>query len=150
MTAMVWSWSGSDSTFIRYQEVVKMREDDHISRVLVVEDEKGVRDLFCGVVDRCGFTAIEARDGEEAIRMLGEWDDLDAIILDIKMPNANGYQVIEKIREMNKIIPIIMCTAFSELKDAESVITYPKISMMEKPVSLKELEDNLKKVVLNI
>ncbi|MBU1083911.1 MAG: response regulator [Candidatus Omnitrophica bacterium] len=117
-------------------------------RVLVAEDETEARNLFCEVVTKCGFTAIEARDGAEAIRMVSTWDRLDAIILDIKMPNMHGYQVIEKLREMKKHIPIIVCTAFQALHDDASVMSYPGIVTMEKPVSLNELKKTLEDLVL--
>jgi len=121
----------------------------HTKKVLVAEDEADARNLFCEVVTRCGFTAIEAKDGEEAVKMVTTWnDDIDAIILDIKMPKMHGYQVIEKLKEMHKEIPIIICTAFSALADDVVISSYPNLTTMEKPVSLTGLQHLLEELVL--
>ncbi|MFH1837254.1 MAG: response regulator [Candidatus Omnitrophota bacterium] len=118
-------------------------------KVLVAEDETDARNLFCNIVEKCGFTAIEARDGEEAIEMVNTWDkDINAIILDIKMPKMHGYQVMEKLKEMHKEIPIIICTAYSSLRDDAVMSTYANVITMEKPISLTELKHNLEELVL--
>ena len=119
-------------------------------RVLVAEDETDARAIFCEVAARCGFTVIEARDGEMALKMVDTWGRLDAIILDIKMPVLNGYQVIEGIVKKGRHIPIIVCTAFEGLKDDPSIMSYPGIITMSKPVPIRELETSLKKAVLGI
>ena len=122
---------------------IMTKEHIDTKRVLVVEDENEVRNLFCEVVSKCGFTAIEACNGEEALEKIAAWDRIDAVILDIKMPKMHGYNVINKLREKEKEIPIIVCTAYIALKEDISVMTYPNITTMEKPVSLKTLENKL-------
>ena len=59
----------------------------------------------------------------------------------------HGYGVINKFKELEKEIPIVICTAYIALKEDISVTTYPNIITMEKPVSLKALESKLRELV---
>lgn len=80
--------------------------------ILIVDDEKEIRDLVDIYLKSDGYNTIKACDGIEAINLLQE-NDIDLIILDVMMPNLNGIEACLKIREM-KEMPIIMLSAKSE------------------------------------
>ncbi|OOM79235.1 transcriptional regulatory protein WalR [Clostridium sp. BL-8] len=80
--------------------------------ILIVDDEKEIRDLVDIYLKSDGYNTIKACDGVEAINLLKE-NDIDLIILDVMMPNLNGIEACLKIREM-KEMPIIMLSAKSE------------------------------------
>ena len=78
-------------------------------KVLIVDDEKEIRDLVDIYLKGEGFDTIKAGDGEEALKILSE-EDVDLVILDIMMPKVDGIKACLKIRE-EKNIPIIMLSA---------------------------------------
>jgi len=80
--------------------------------ILIVDDEKEIRDLVDIYLKSDGYNTIKACDGLEAINIL-EKNEVDLIILDVMMPNLNGIETCLKIREMREM-PIIMLSAKSE------------------------------------
>ena len=80
-------------------------------KILVVDDEKMIRDLLRGYLIKLGFEIREAADGEQAIKELGR-EDFDLLICDIEMPNKDGWQVIREARSnpKTKDIPVIILT----------------------------------------
>lgn len=84
-------------------------------RVLIVEDEKRMRDLLVDYFEVDGYTIFEAADGVEALNVFTK-EDIDLIILDIMMPKLDGYSVCRKIRKTSKAL-IIMLTAREEEDD---------------------------------
>ena len=82
-------------------------------RLLVVEDEEAIREGLLDLFVFHGFDVVLAEDGKKGLD-LALSENFDAIILDIMLPEMNGYDVCRKIRETNKQIPIIMLTAKDE------------------------------------
>ena len=80
--------------------------------ILIVDDEKEIRDLVEIYLKSEGYNTVQACDGIEAIKII-EDNDVDLVILDVMMPNLNGIETCLKIREI-KEMPIIMLSAKSE------------------------------------
>ena len=85
-------------------------------KVLVVDDEDRMRKLVREFLVRKDFTVLEAKDGEEALDVFYDNQDIAMILLDVMMPKVDGWQVCREIRSQSKV-PIIMLTAKSEEHD---------------------------------
>lgn len=85
-------------------------------KILVVDDEMRMRKLVCDFLAREGYVPLQAKDGEEALSVFGKNKDTALIILDVMMPNMDGYETCREIRKYSKV-PIIMLTAKSEEQD---------------------------------
>lgn len=85
-------------------------------KILVVDDESRMRKLVKDFLTREGYMVLEAGDGMEAMDIFYKNKDISLIILDVMMPNMDGWQVCREIRENSKV-PVIMLTARSEEKD---------------------------------
>ena len=85
-------------------------------KILVVDDESRIRKLIKDYLRRGGYEVIEASDGEEALEIFYKTKDISLIILDVMMPNLDGWEVLKEIRESSRV-PIIMLTAKSEEED---------------------------------
>lgn len=85
-------------------------------KVLVVDDEDRMRKLVRDFLVRKDFTVLEAKDGEEALDVFYDNQDIAMILLDVMMPKVDGWQVCREIRSQSKV-PIIMLTAKSEEHD---------------------------------
>lgn len=85
-------------------------------KILVVDDESRMRKLVRDFLTKSNYEVIEAEDGARAVDIFFEQNDIALIILDVMMPNMDGWQVCREIREYSKV-PIIMLTAKSYEQD---------------------------------
>ena len=85
-------------------------------KILVVDDESRMRKLVKDFLCKKGYEVLEAANGEEAIDIFVEENDIALLILDVMMPKMDGWQVCREIRQYSKV-PIIMLTAKSDEKD---------------------------------
>ena len=107
------------------------------SKILVVDDEKEIRDLIEIYLKNEGFQILKASNGEEALEVL-EKEDVHLIILDIMMPKMDGIKACMKIRE-EKSMPIIMLSAKAEDMDKIFGLTTGADDYMTKPFNPLEL-----------
>jgi len=110
--------------------------------ILIVDDEKEIRDLVDIYLKSDGYNTIKACDGIEAINILEE-NEIDLIILDVMMPNLNGIEACLKIREM-KEMPIIMLSAKSEDIDKILGLNMGADDYLTKPFNPLELVARVK------
>lgn len=85
-------------------------------KILVVDDESRMRKLVRDFLEKKGYKVIEAKDGLEALEFFYKERDIALIVLDVMMPQMDGWQVLREVRESSRI-PIIMLTARSEERD---------------------------------
>jgi DNA-binding response OmpR family regulator len=78
-------------------------------RILVVDDDPDIRGLLRELLDRRGFSVLEARDGQEALRAVFDQRP-DLVVLDVQMPGLDGWKTLERIRELSDV-PVVMLTA---------------------------------------
>lgn len=86
------------------------------SKILVVDDESRMRKLVRDFLVKNNYEVVEASDGEEALDLFFEQNDIDLVILDVMMPKMDGWQACREIRAYSKV-PIIMLTAKSDERD---------------------------------
>lgn len=108
-----------------------------MDRVLVVDDEKNMRDLLRIYLSKEGFEVTEAEGGAAAVNLLNQ-TTFDLVILDIMMPGMDGWEVCRRIRE-NAQTPILMLTARSETKDKVQGLQLGADDYLVKPFDPEEL-----------
>ena len=106
-------------------------------RLLVVEDDKTLREGIGEYLAEFGYTVIEAKDGREAISKFS--NDINLIILDIQIPFVNGLDVLKEIRKKSKV-PVLILTAFSDEEYKIEAFTNLADGYIEKPFSLPVLK----------
>ncbi len=106
-------------------------------RILVVEDEKAIREAVCAYLEKEGYWVTAAADGIAAI---DEFDkhQFDVVVLDLMLPKASGEEVCQTIRESSDV-PIIMLTAKGELEDRVAGLELGADDYLVKPFSPREL-----------
>jgi DNA-binding response OmpR family regulator len=82
------------------------------SRVLVIDDDDDIRNLVRTLVERTGATVRDAPNGKEGLREFHSWRP-DLVVLDVNMPEMDGWNVLERIRDMSEV-PVLMLTARGE------------------------------------
>ncbi len=114
-------------------------------RVLVVDDEEGIRFLYKEELEEEGCEVILASDGEEALKHLDAASDIDLVLLDIKMPGMDGVEVLRRIKEKSKDIPVILSTAYPHYKHEFG--TWACDAYVVKSSDLTELKEIIKEVL---
>ena len=110
-------------------------------RILVVDDEKSIVDILRLNLQKEGYTVSEAYDGAEAVeKALAEnsEDRPDLILLDVMLPEMNGFDVCKKIRE-SSTVPIVMITAREDEVDKVLGLEIGADDYVTKPFSMREL-----------
>lgn len=124
-----------------------MVNQDNRAKVLVVDDEPANVELIFGYLEN-HYDLIPAYSGKEALEKVIS-DKPDIILLDIKMPRINGYEVCEKIKQQDstRFIPVIMVTALSEVEDKIKAIETGADDFLSKPVNVLELRTRVKSLL---
>ena len=107
-------------------------------KILVLEDEIGIRSFVSINLKREGYEIIEAGSGQEAIEQLSNHPDISIALLDVMLPDIDGFRICQKIREQY-YYPIIMLTAKVEDTDKIMGLTIGADDYITKPYSSKEL-----------
>ena len=108
-----------------------------MARLLIVDDEKNIREVVREYALMSGYEADEAQDGTEAVEMVRK-TDYDCVILDIMMPKLDGYTACRMIKEI-KPVPVIMLSARSEEYDKLMGFELGVDDYVVKPFSPREL-----------
>ena len=121
------------------------------NKILIVEDEKDIRDLIIYALQAKGYETISADDGEKALKMLKE-NKPDLVILDWMLPSVSGLEICRNIRrdENIKNIPIIMLTAKITEDDKILGLDSGADDYITKPFSTAELSSRVKAVLRRI
>lgn len=112
------------------------------NRILIVDDEPNVCQFLSEYLEYRGFGTRISNSGSEALQYLQE-ETFDAILLDLIMPGMNGLEVLEKIRQMNITIPVIIVTGVKDKDVADEAIKLGAVDFIPKPIDLDRLEQSL-------
>ena len=110
-------------------------------RVLVVDDD--IRNIFAlnSLLERHNMQVISANNGQDAIRLVEQTPDLSLVLMDIMMPEMDGYETTQKIRRehKNNTLPIIAVTAKAMKGDREKCLEAGASDYLAKPVNTEQL-----------
>ncbi|MGE0052549.1 MAG: EAL domain-containing protein [Arcobacter sp.] len=113
--------------------------------ILYIEDDKIVADSVSRTLQLLNQKIFTAYDGEEALGII-EKNPIDIIITDIRMPKLNGINLVEKLRQKDLDIPVIITTAFNEIDYLKKAIELSIESFIEKPIDLRKLLQTVSKI----
>jgi len=107
-------------------------------RILLVEDEENIRETVKLNLELEGYEVVAAGDGKKALKYSHE-QYFDLIILDVMLPEVNGFQVCEQVRLTNREVPIIFLTAKDTAQDRITGLRKGADDYLSKPFNLEEL-----------
>ncbi len=110
-----------------------------MKKVLVLEDEKSIRDFVVLNLSRAGYEIIEADTGERALELFDASPDIDIAVLDVMLPGIDGFEVCKSIRASNQKVGIIMLTAKAQETDKVTGLMNGADDYVAKPFSPLEL-----------
>ena len=107
-------------------------------KLLVIDDEAGIRAALRDILEYEGYEVSEGRDGEEGLKLVEE-NDYDVVLCDIKMPKMDGLEVLLKASEMGKRAQFIMISAFGNVENAVEATKRGAFDFIQKPPDLNRL-----------
>ena len=107
-------------------------------KILVVEDDTNVRKLLTAVLKRDGYSVVAAIDGEAALSVMDK-EHIDLIVLDIMMPNMDGYTFAKILRDNACMVPILMATAKHLPEEKKQGFLVGTDDYMTKPIDTEEM-----------
>ncbi len=109
-----------------------------MAKILIIDDEKMIRDTLKEILDYEKYTTEEAKDGEEGLNMIKK-NDYDVVLCDIKMPKMNGIEVLEKAMEYGKETQFIMISAHGTIETAVDATKKGAFDFIQKPPDLNRM-----------
>lgn len=119
------------------------------NRILVVDDEDALRTVLSSELEGEGYKVASAADGSEAIEILKK-EGFDLILLDIKMPNVDGFEVLKFVKETHPATKVIMLTGFADLKNAIESKKLGAEDFVSKPYDLVDLLTTVERVLSGV
>ena len=114
--------------------------------ILVVDDEDALRNVLSNELQSEGYSVVSAADGDEAIAILQQ-KVFDLVLLDIKMPRVDGFEVLRFIKERQANTKVIMLTGFADLKNAIESKKLGAEDFVSKPYDLVDLLTTIERVL---
>lgn len=109
-----------------------------MANILIIDDEKAIRKTLSEILSYEGYKIEEAGDGEEGLKKFSE-TNFDVVICDIKMPKVDGIEFLEKAREINPDVPVIMVSGHGNIDTAVEAVKKGAFDYVSKPPDLNRL-----------
>ena len=110
-----------------------------MKKILVVEDEQSIREFIVINLTHNGYTALEASNGVEALKIYSENKDIDIVLCDVMMPEMDGIELSKRLRERSRTVGIVMLTAKTQEDDKVAGLVAGADDYITKPFSPSEL-----------
>ena len=108
-------------------------------RLLIIDDDPGQRSLLSSFLGGQGFEVFTASSGEKGLESLDRLTPIDMVISDVRMPGISGLETMRLAREKRPDLPVLMVTAYADIRDAVGAMRDGAINYLEKPIDLDEL-----------
>ncbi len=116
--------------------------------ILVVEDENAVRELSALILRDCGYTVLEARDGEEALELAaGHQDAIDLLVTDVVMPGMGGRQLVERLRESRPDLQVLFVSGYTDDEVIRHGVSRAEMEFLQKPYTPHALARKVQRMV---
>lgn len=109
-----------------------------MNKILVVDDDSNIRSLVATILSESGFSVLEAKNGLEALTLL-DIEKINLCIVDIMMPEMDGFKLCENVRQYYKEMPILMLTAKREIRFKKESYGLGADDYLTKPFDVEEL-----------
>jgi DNA-binding response OmpR family regulator len=108
------------------------------AKILVAEDDESLTSFLQPMLKRAGFQVVIARDGQEALALV-DTEEPDLVVLDIRMPKLDGWEVCRELRKQERYIPVIMLTVLGETAEKVKGLSIGADHYLTKPFDPHEL-----------
>jgi len=116
--------------------------------ILIVDDEQDMRSVSSKILERAGFSVLLAADGEEGVaKFRAHADELALVILDVTMPKLNGPQAFRKMRRINKTVPVLLTSGYTEQNTLSQFTSKGLAGFLPKPFNKQQMLDKVREAL---
>jgi DNA-binding NtrC family response regulator len=109
-----------------------------VPRILIVDDDPGQRSLLDSFLRGQGFQTVLATSGAQALELLRQ-GEFGMMISDVRMPGLSGLETLRRARQQNAVLPVLLVTAFADIREAVGAMKDGALNYLAKPIDLDEL-----------
>lgn len=117
-----------------------------MTKILIVEDNENVRQAYQLILQAEGYQTITAESGAEGLEMIQKHHP-NLVLLDVGLPDINGFDVLSTLRQKNKELPVIMVTAYSSIKKVIEIMNLGISGYLVKPVTSERMIEKINEVL---
>ena len=129
-------WRFRRDALLRWTETHDLRHRE--PHVLVIDDDKMIRDLLRRLLEPEGYRVATASDGEQGLEYVAHGTP-DVVLLDLKMPGTNGVEFLRRFREEHEDVPVMIVTGYPNSDLMRQAVRYGPITLLPKPVQNQQL-----------
>lgn len=111
-----------------------------MTRILVIDDERIIRDLMREILEHAGYETVGAETAEEALQLIAA-DDIALVVSDILMPGLTGLELLQRVRELSQTLPVILVTGAGTYENLSEAVTRGADGLVIKPFSHADLRN---------
>ncbi|KOO37301.1 response regulator [Priestia koreensis] len=115
-------------------------------KILVVDDQYGIRILLTEVLQKEGYQSFQAANGFQAIEIT-QRESPDLVLLDMKIPGMDGIEILKRLKEIDPAIKVIIMTAYGELDMIQEAKDLGALTHFAKPFDIDEIRQAIKKYI---
>lgn len=124
----------------------KIRSRGFVKKLLIVDDQQGIRFLLNEVFKNEGYEPLLASNGLEAIRFV-ENNPIDGVLLDMKIPGMDGLEILNRIKSLHKDLPVVMMTGNGDADLISNAKELGADHFFMKPFDIFEVKDTINKLL---
>jgi len=156
----VYSEKGLGTTFKIYLPVAEQSCEDYDNEegqsdlirgaetILLVEDERAVRDLSKEILQECGYNVLEAANGREALDVIRRFEPkIDLLISDVVMPEMGGTELAERLSQSHPDLKVLLISGYTDAAAIDKGIIDPNVRFLQKPFTFETLSDKIRSVL---
>ncbi len=118
--------------------------------ILIVDDEKAIRNVLDDALQQLGYSTILACDGQEGVDMFQQYHTrISAVILDYMMPKRNGREVLAFMRHLNPAVPVLIASGYSFGADEKTFLAEGAVGYIEKPFRIQTIAEKIQEAIQN-
>jgi DNA-binding NtrC family response regulator len=111
------------------------------AQIIIAEDEHPLRAILSGLLTDRGLTVLQAHDGVQALKLLDEMPGVSLLLSDVKMPNMNGYELVEAAVQRRPELKVLMMTAYATDHPPPAALKAREIRTLVKPFNMDRMCD---------
>lgn len=115
-------------------------------RILVIDDEKSIRDVLTIHLTKAGYTVTSVATGKEGIET-GIGEEFDLVLCDLKLTDMSGFDIIREIRSVKETLPILAVSGFIDDRAIGEVTAIPNVDYLSKPFLKSELLEKVGEIL---